>query len=114
MEKGTIILVRFPFTDYTSEKLRPALIISANNKIDVCVSFISSVIPLNLEETDYVIAKEDKDFLFTGLKTDSVFRMRKIATLDKSIVLGKLGNISKELQNKLDKKLKIVFDLNHD
>src|SRR3989344_4609965 len=108
MEKGTIVLVRFPFTDYTSDKLRPALIISTNNKRDVCVAFISSVIPINQEETDYVIRKKDKEFLSTGLKRDSVFKMNKIATVDKDIVIGKLGKISKELQSKLDKKLRIV------
>ena len=111
MEKGTIVLVRFPFTDYTSEKLRPALIISTNTKRDVCVAFISSVIPITQEETDYVIREKDKEFLSTGLKKDSVFKMNKIATVDKDVIMGKLGNTSEELQNKLDKKLKIVFGL---
>src|SRR3989344_1279757 len=109
MEKGTIVLVRVPFTDHSSEKLRPALIISTNNKRDVCVAFISSVIPTNQEETDCVIRKKDEDFISTGLKKDSVFRMNKIATVDKEIIIGKLGKISKEFQSKLDKKLKIVF-----
>ena len=111
MEKGTIVLVRFPFTDYTSDKLRPALIISINNERDVCVAFISSVIPIMQEETDYVIMKKDKEFLSTGLKKDSVFKMNKIATVDKDIIIGKLGKIPKELQSKLDKKLIIVFGL---
>jgi len=114
MEKGIIVLVKFPFTDFTSEKLRPALIISKNNKNDVCVAFISSVIPLYLEETDFILTKGDKDFSSTGLKKDSVFRMRKIATVDKNIIVGKLGNLSKELQSKLDKRLKIVFGLNNE
>lgn len=111
MEKGTIVLVRFPFTDYSSEKLRPALIISVDNRKDVCVSFISSVIPLELDETDYLLAKEDKNFLSTGLKKTSVFRMSKIATLDKDIIIGKLGNITPELKKNLDKKLKKVFGM---
>ena len=97
MEKGTIVLVRFPFTDYISEKLRPDLIISTNNKKDVCVAFISSVIPTKFEDSDFVLSRKDKDFSLTGLKKDSVFRMGKIATLDKSIILGKLGNLAKEL-----------------
>ncbi len=44
MEKGEMVLVRFPFTDYTSSKLRPAVIISKDNTRDVCVAFISSAI----------------------------------------------------------------------
>lgn len=111
MERGTIVLVRFPFTDYVSGKLRPALVISTDNKRDLCVAFISSVIPLELEETDYLIRKEDEDFSPTGLKKDSVFRMGKIATLDKEIILGKLGKTSKELQFGLDQKLKKALGL---
>jgi len=111
MEKGTIVLVRFPFTDYTSEKLRPALIISVANKTDVCVAFISSVVPLELEKTDYLLTKDDKDFYLTGLKKDSVFRMKKIATLDKRIILGKLGIVPMDLSKILDKKLKIALGL---
>ena len=111
MEKGTIVLVRFPFTDYTSEKLRPALIISVGNKTDVCVAFISSVVPLELEKTDYLLTNDDKNFSLTGLKKDSVFRMKKIATLDRRIILGKLGIVSMDLSKILDKKLKIALGL---
>ena len=112
MERGTIVLVRFPFTDYSSEKLRPALILSADNKKDVCVAFISSVVPLESESTDFLLTNKDKEFAFTGLKRDSVFRMNKIATLDKGIILGKLGVVSKLLQEKLDEKLRIALGLN--
>lgn len=42
--KGKIILLPFPFTDLTSAKLRPALVIYEGEK-DVIVAFISSKIP---------------------------------------------------------------------
>lgn len=111
MEKGTIVLVHFPFTDYTSSKLRPALIISTDNTKDFCVAFISSVMPLELENTDYILTRKDKDFQSTGLKKDSIIRMKKIATLDRGVILGKLGNVSEGLQKKLDEKLKLALGL---
>lgn len=111
MERGTIVLVRFPFTDYSSEKLRPAVIISADNKKDVCVAFISSVVPSESENADFLLTKEDEEFALTGLKKDSVFRMNKIATVDKGIILGKLGKVSDGLQEILDEKLKIALGL---
>jgi len=106
MDKGTIVLVRFPFTDYTSVKLRPALIISVHNKKDVCVAFISSVIPFEFEETDYFLTKASLDFSWTGLRKESVFRMKKIATVDCNLVVGKLGMLSENLQQIIDQKLK--------
>ncbi|MBI5065841.1 type II toxin-antitoxin system PemK/MazF family toxin [Candidatus Woesearchaeota archaeon] len=91
MKRGDIILVKFPFSDYTTEKLRPALVLSSNNSRDVCVAFISSVIPLKLEETDQLVFRKNPGFEKMGLKKDSIFRMGKLATLDKMIILGKLG-----------------------
>ena len=99
MERGTVVLVHFPFTDYNSHKLRPAVIISTNNKTDVCVAFISSVIPIDLEDSDHILNEDDAFFAATGLKERSVFRMKKIATVDKKIVIGKIGAVPQELQS---------------
>ena len=67
---------------------------------------------MELEKTDFLLTKKDKEFILTGLKRDSVFRMNKIATLDKGIILGKLSEASKSLQEKLDEKLKISIGIN--
>lgn len=111
MDKGAIILVRFPFTDYTSTKLRPALIISTNNQSDVCVAFISSVIPFPLEESDYFLSKDNPNFSLTGLRKESVFKMRKIATIDSNLVVGKLGILSGGLLQIMNQKLRAGLGL---
>ena len=111
MKRGDVVLVRFPFSDYSTTKLRPALIISANNEKEVSVAFISSVIPVELERTDFLLTEDNDDFIQTRLKKDSVFKMNKFATLDKSIILGRLGVISKRLQEKLDERLRIALGL---
>ena len=48
LSRGDIVLVPFPFTDLSEKKVRPAIIISTKNDIDVSVAFISSVIPEEL------------------------------------------------------------------
>jgi mRNA interferase MazF len=40
--KGTIVLIPFPFTDLVGSKVRPALILNSNLSSDVIVTFISS------------------------------------------------------------------------
>jgi len=107
-------LTNFPFTDLSSFKRRPALVISkvSSEKEDVIVAFISSVIPDKLNETDFVLNTEHKDFTGTGLKKKSVFKMDKLATLNKSIFSGELGYLSNEIFIQVEAKLKIALDLN--
>ena len=106
MKRGDIVLVRFPFTDLSSSKLRPAVVIAPENSCgDVILAFVSSVIR-DTQDTDFVLSESDKDFSKSGLKKTSVFKMGKIATLSKDIVYGKMGSVSPRLQETLDEKLR--------
>lgn len=102
-EFGEIVLVPFPFTDLTSTKLRPALIISKTDKKceDVIVCFITSKKKGHLDHTEYKFTTNNKDFQQSGLKVDSIIRFNKIATLSKKLILGKLGVISVKTLKKL-------------
>ena len=112
MKKGTIVLVQFPFTDFTSFKRRPALILSVNNnsKKDIIVTFISSILPSKLLETDLLL-ETDESFTDTGLHRSSVVKLDKIMTLNIDLITGELGRISDDLITEVDKKIKIIFDL---
>jgi mRNA interferase MazF len=46
------------------------------------------------------------------LKKDSLVRLNKIATIDKEIVLGKLGEIDDNTLNRIDENLLALFDIN--
>jgi len=112
-KRGVIILVPFPFTDLSSVKLRPALVISnpGLSRQDVIVVFISSVRSGRRMSTDLIVTRNSKDFSQTGLKTDSVVKCNKIATLDKQIVLGEIGFLPTYLMAKVEQRLKRVLDL---
>ena len=111
-KKGSIVLIPFPFTDLSSHKVRPAVVVSHNLKgEDVVVAFISSQKPKKKEPTDVAIERNSKGFESTGLKVDSVVRAAKIATLDRKIMLGTFGTVSKTTEKEIDTKLKILFGL---
>ncbi|MHA1440210.1 MAG: type II toxin-antitoxin system PemK/MazF family toxin [Promethearchaeota archaeon] len=65
--KGKIVLLPFPFTDSTTTKRRPALVILERLN-DVVVVFISSKILKPQELCHIILNKSDKDFPITGLK----------------------------------------------
>jgi mRNA-degrading endonuclease toxin of MazEF toxin-antitoxin module len=115
MKRGKIILTPFPFTDLTKNKVRPALVVSSDRRKDndVIIAFISSVLDsINLFGTDILLDSKEMSFKETGLKTTSIIRTDKLATIDKKIILGELGSIDKELIKKVDEKLKVVLELN--
>ena len=89
-EFGTIVLVPFPFTDLTSAKVRPALIVSNKKKEseDVILCFITSKIDDD-DEKSLVLESNTE----TGLKVRSAVRFDKIATLSRKVILGELGRV---------------------
>lgn len=105
MQKGDIVLLPFPFTDLTGSKRRPALILIAEG-LDVTVSFISTQLHWQ-EPTDLLLHPDSKN----GLKKSSLVRTGKIATIDKALVIGKLGKLDSKEIKELDKKLLRLLDI---
>lgn len=89
-EFGSVVLTRFPFTDLSANKLRPALVISRDNerRNDVVLAFITS----NMQMADNPDALRIEPSAANGLKAPSVVRFDKVVTLEKHIIAGKLGD----------------------
>ena len=111
LKRGDIVLVPFPFSDLTGKKVRPAVIISVKNNIDVSVAFVSSVIPAKLSDFDFLLPTSNPDFSITGLKKTSVFKMNKVLTLDRSKILRRLGRVTPSISKQIDAKLKSAFGI---
>lgn len=106
MNKGDIVLIPFPFTDLSGLKNRPALILIAG-EADITLSFITTQLKWE-EPLDVVIEPS----LENGIKRTSIIRLSKLATLDKDLVLGKLGNLSQSEMATVNKNLIKIFKLN--
>ena len=84
---GSIVLTRFPFTDLSGDKRRPALVVSRDNdrRSDLVVCFITSIPRIGPDMAPLATLPG------TGLKVPSVVRFDKLATLDRSVIAGRLG-----------------------
>ncbi len=105
MIKGDIVLIQFPFTDLRGSKLRPALVI-ATTGLDLTVCFITTQLQWK-ESTDIELVPSSEN----GLKTNSLIRISKIATIDKKLAKGILGHISKNQIEDLNINLKSILKL---
>lgn len=110
---GVIVIIPFPFTDLSLNKIRPAVIVSREDESnsDITVAFISSYQGGRTRESQIVVRETDNSFQEMGLKVSSVIRCDKLATLDKKICLGRLGNCSVELYKRIRKALRYQFAL---
>ncbi len=95
-EQRDIVLVPLPFSDLSSAKQRPALIISNDNynsgSDDVLVCGITS----NLKDADYSVILSGEDISGGALFFASRIKADKIFSLDKSIFRKKIGKLSQE------------------
>ncbi len=105
------MLVHFPFTDLSSEKLRPALVLVPENRTgDVVLAFVTTQIE-DEDLYDILISEKDKDFKRTGLKKTSLIKVNKITTLHKKMLLGKIGELSFEKMKEVNSILKKLLQL---
>ncbi len=105
MAKADIVLITFPFTDLSGSKLRPAVVL-AETTLDFTVSFITTQNQWQ-EPTDILLLPSPSN----GLRTLSLIRTGKIATLDKVLAKGLLGKLSDTEITELNNKLKILFQI---
>jgi mRNA interferase MazF len=106
-KKGTVVLVPFPFTDLSGNKVRPALIVS-DGKVgsDVVVVFITSQ---TKSKGQYLVTLKPSEE--NGLKIPSQVVCAKLATLDTKIILGELGALATSDLTLVDNKIRKILKL---
>ncbi len=104
---GQIVLVTFPYTDFSGAKLRPALMLRQASATfdDWLVCMVSSQTQHVEEKLDEIITSSDADFSSTGLKVSSVIRLSRLAVLDGKLLAGSIGAISDERLLRLRQRL---------
>jgi mRNA interferase MazF len=112
LSRGDVVLTRFPFTDLTGASLRPALVVSPGQiGEDVVLVAISSVVRGSRVRTDYIVNTGHPEFLLTGLRVTSVLRLHKLATVERAVIVRRLGRLGPQLQAEVDKLLPAVLGL---
>lgn len=72
---------------------------------DALLTMITSQIHQSIAGFDEVVEPTDKDYLDTGLKTRSVIRLSRLATVDNSVINARLGEISDERLHEVKRRL---------
>ena len=109
--RGDVVLVPFPFTDLSSSKHRPALIVSPDAlnsaRDDVVVLAITSQIPPQLTADEFMIPTAD--LRSTGLPKPSLLKLSKIVTLHQRLVVKQIGSLPVSTTTSVLERLRQIF-----
>jgi len=78
---------------------------------DLVLAAVSTVIRGTLAPTDFTVDTTHPEFALTGLRVTSVFRIHKVAAVEQSVIIRRLGRIGPLLQAEVDARLRIVVGL---
>ncbi len=107
MKAGDIVLIRFPQTDLSVGKLRPALVIAVapGRHSDLLLALITSRTYQAVPRFDEIVDPSDSDYAATGLKVRSVVRLARLVSVERNVINARLGNVSSKRLQQIRKRL---------
>ena len=104
--KGSVVLVRYPFSDLTGNKVRPAITVSTPH-----ASQDVFIVPLT-SKTDRLLSGEFvmNDWTQAGLNVESAVK-RGLFTIHQNLIIKVIGSISAQDSRTLEESLRAWFGL---
>lgn len=93
-EAYSVVVVPFPFTDRTTTKRRPALVVSDQTAFNDYVSHSVLAMITSARNSDWPLDVPIEDLDAAGLPSESVVRM-KLFTLDDRLIVRKAGTLAR-------------------
>jgi len=106
-QPGEIIHAAFPFTDLTTSKRRPCLVLArCESPDDFIVAFITSSSSASQSRHAVGIKPMHPEWRRTGLKQPCVIRADKLTTLHLSVISGAIGVLPDDLMALVQEKIR--------
>ena len=109
--RGDLVLVVFPFTDLSTAKRRPAVVVRTD-PIDVVLAFVSSQHVGTAETGAVTVLPTHPEFSLTGLTAPSRIRAARLVTLSRTLLRRWLGRLGPLLTADLDRALVAALGVN--
>ena len=102
---GDVVVVLFPFSDLSSAKKRPALVLAAPGGDDVILCQITSRQVFDR----FAIPVVENDFASGSLRVENNVRPTRIFTADRNIIQYTAGHLKKECMEKILECVREIF-----
>ena len=107
-EQGDILLVPIPFTDLSSQKRRPVIVISNNAYNKKTTDLVVVAMTSNPVEADYGFTITSNDLEKGTLNHPGKVRADKIYTISTSIVVKTFGRVNEDVLEKIRRELQAL------
>jgi mRNA interferase MazF len=107
--KHSVVLVPFPFDDFSTVKVRPAVCLTdkTGKHNHIVIAFITSQIPKDLTTSDIEVESSDE----SGLKVKSFIRLHRLVTIPAQLIQRKSGQLPNKKEKELKEKLRMLFGI---
>lgn len=105
-----IVLVPFPYSDLSSAKRRPVLIVSNNNYNQKFQDVVVRVITSNKHKDSYSAKLEDDDLEISVLPQGSIVKAHKLFTIQQNKIIKKFSVVKVEYFEKIADKIKHLIE----
>lgn len=107
--QGDLVLISYPFSDFSKSKVRPALVISKNKLNHSSKDFIAVPITGIIKKEDFSIIINSSDLVKGNLIKESRIRFDKVFCVSSKLVLGKIGITDKKILKIILRGVKDLF-----
>lgn len=104
-EQGDIVLIPVPFTDLSSQKRRPVIVISNDAYNRAAADIVVIAMTSNPDPADYSFTVTSSDLEKGALNRPGKVRVDKIYTLSQSIVVKTFGRVNAATLDRIRKTL---------
>ena len=105
--QGEIVLIPFPFSDLSNQKVRPAIIIS-NSIVNKTNDYLFAQITSKIKNDEFSFVLNDND-LTNSLNKPSEVRTQKLFTGNKDLIRQSISTLKFHKQQELSEKIKKLF-----
>ncbi len=100
-KQGDILIVPFPFSDLSSVKQRPVLILSKTSDNEISDDIITCGITSNLKDAKHSVLIDSSSLEEGNIPAKSRIKIDKLFSIEKNIIKKKIGRINKEIFEKV-------------
>ncbi|MBS3163632.1 type II toxin-antitoxin system PemK/MazF family toxin [Candidatus Woesearchaeota archaeon] len=111
IKQKEIVLLPYPFSNLEETKVRPAVVISNNFFNDNSNDFVAIPITSIAKEDPYSVMLGQNDLDFGKLLKESRIRVDKIFTVEKNLIIMKIGAINNKTFENIKSKIKEILSL---